>query len=184
MSGDGTIYQFTAQTINGMVVPLSIYRGKVVLIVNVTTESGLSDTNYKRLRELLEVYKNRGLEIAAFPCNQFNGSETHFAGEVEDHIHQDYHFDPDIYQQVNVNGHDAHPLFEFLKHQKGGTLGDWIKWNFTKFLIDRNGYVIGRYGPTTTRAGLTEDMERALQRGETTEANAVLHLHKTPMPVA
>ncbi|VDN19165.1 unnamed protein product [Gongylonema pulchrum] len=103
-----------------------MFRGKVVLIVNVASECGLTNTNYNQLKQLYDKYSSRGLAIAAFPCNQFGGQ-------------------PDLYAKVDVNGPTEHPLYAFLKEQQGGTLGDDIKWNFTKFLVDRNGQVVSRF---------------------------------------
>lgn len=145
-----TIYEFTAKDINGRTVKLDKYKGHVTIIVNVASQCGLTDTNYKQLNELYEKYgQSRGLRILAFPCNQFNGQEP---GGLKDILQftKQRGVQFDIFEKVEVNGENAHPLWKFLKKTQGGTLGDYIKWNFSKFIIDKNGVPVERLAPTVT----------------------------------
>ncbi|KAI6192175.1 Glutathione peroxidase [Aphelenchoides bicaudatus] len=152
-SDENTIYQFKAQTSGGEEVSLDKYRGKVVIIVNGASECGLTQTNYVQLKELLDKYKSQGLEIAVFPSNEFGGQQ--FLGKK-------FNFEPDLYAKIETNGDNAHPLYKFLKEQQPGTLTDSIKWNFTKFLVNRKGRAIERYAPTTSPNSMIEDIEKAL----------------------
>ncbi|XP_068624250.1 juvenile hormone epoxide hydrolase-like [Battus philenor] len=142
-----TIYEFTAKDINGKEVKLAKYKGHVLIVVNVASECGLTDTNYKQLNELYEKYSTtKNLRILAFPCNQFGGQEP---GSEKDILiftkNRGVKFD--LFEKVEVNGENAHPLFKFLKSTQSGTLGDFIKWNFSKFIIDKNGVPVERLGP-------------------------------------
>uniref|UniRef100_A0A7E4VBF8 Glutathione peroxidase n=1 Tax=Panagrellus redivivus TaxID=6233 RepID=A0A7E4VBF8_PANRE len=159
---DRTIYQFTVKDSDGADVSLEKYRGKVVLIVNVASACGLTDSNYKQLKELLDTYHERGLEIAAFPCNQFGGQEPGCDADIKNFIADKYKFDPDLYSKINVNGADAAPLYQFLKKEQGGTLIDAIKWNFTKFLVNREGRVVERFAPTTAPKDIVKYIEKLL----------------------
>ncbi|KVH90928.1 Glutathione peroxidase [Cynara cardunculus var. scolymus] len=123
------------QDIRGNEVPLSSYKGKVLLIVNVASKCGLTESNYKELNILYQKYKNQDFEILAFPCNQFLWQEPGTNEEIQ--------------ETIEVNGNNAAPLYKFLKSEKGGFLVDGIKWNFTKFLVNKEGKVIERYGPRT-----------------------------------
>lgn len=141
------IYDFTVKDIHGKEVKLEKYKGKVVIIVNLASECGLTDTNYKQLNELYEKYSTtKNLRILAFPCNQFGGQEP---GTLEDILiftkNRGVKFD--LFEKVEVNGEDAHPLFKYLKQAQGGTMGDFIKWNFSKFIVDKNGVPVERLGP-------------------------------------
>ncbi|KAH7711766.1 glutathione peroxidase [Aphelenchoides avenae] len=156
-----TIYQFSAKTVDGQEVSLEKYKGKVVLIVNVASQCGLTESNYRQLKETFDKYHTKGLEVALFPCNQFGGQEPGSEDEIKSFI-AEYGFRPDIYAKVKVNGDDAHPLYKFLKEKQGGTLVDAIKWNFTKFLVDREGRPIKRYAPTTEPKDIHADIETAL----------------------
>ncbi|KAJ0171812.1 hypothetical protein K1T71_012575 [Dendrolimus kikuchii] len=141
-----TIYDFTVTDINGREVSLEKYRGYVVLIVNVASECGLTDTNYNQLNELYEKYGSRGLRILAFPCNQFNGQEPGSPREILEFTkNRGVRFD--IFEKIDVNGENAHPLWKFLKRSQPGTLGEFIKWNFSKFIVDKNGAPVERLGP-------------------------------------
>uniref|UniRef100_A0A914UIQ3 Glutathione peroxidase n=2 Tax=Plectus sambesii TaxID=2011161 RepID=A0A914UIQ3_9BILA len=159
---DKTIYQFHAKDIDGNDVSMDKYKDKAVIIVNVASECGLTNKNYTQLKPILDKYKERGLAIAAFPCNQFGGQEPSCEIDIKDFVNKKYQFEPDLYAKIDVNGKDAHPLFEFLKKEKGGTLGDFIKWNFTKFLVDKEGHVIKRYAPTTDPKDMEKDLEKLL----------------------
>lgn len=127
---------------------LDRYKGFVLIIVNVASYCGLTDSNYKQLNDLYEKYAySRGLRILAFPCNQFGGQEP---GNLDDILQftraKGVQFD--LFDKIEVNGDNAHPLWQFLKTSVKGTMGDFIKWNFSKFIIDRNGVPVERFGPT------------------------------------
>ncbi|CAD6253848.1 unnamed protein product [Miscanthus lutarioriparius] len=134
------------EDIRGDDIKLSEYAGEVLLIVNVASKCGLTSSNYKELNVLYEKYREKGLEILALPCNQFAGQEP---GSNED-----------IQETIDVNGKDAAPLYKYLKSQKGGFLGDGIKWNFTKFLVDKDGKVVERYAPTTSPSKIENDIQK------------------------
>ncbi|KAK6035624.1 putative phospholipid hydroperoxide glutathione peroxidase, partial [Cooperia oncophora] len=117
--------------------------GKVLIVVNVASQCGLTNANYTQFKELLDKYKSQGLEVAAFPCNQFGGQEPACELDIKNFVASKFNFEPDLYAKVNVNGDNADPLFKFLKkEQVGGTMFDAIKWNFTKFLVDREGNIV------------------------------------------
>ncbi|VDK53826.1 unnamed protein product [Anisakis simplex] len=137
-----TIYDFTVKDAEGQDVSLEKYKGKVVLIVNVASKCGLTSSNYAQLKELLDKYNDKGLVIAAFPCNQFGGQEPSCEIDIRNFVKDSFKFEPDLYAKIDVNGSKADPLYVFLKKEQGGTLFDAIKWNFTKFLIDANGHPV------------------------------------------
>uniref|UniRef100_A0A915ALV6 Glutathione peroxidase n=2 Tax=Parascaris univalens TaxID=6257 RepID=A0A915ALV6_PARUN len=157
-----TIYDYSAKDVDGKDVSLSKYKGYAVLIVNVASECGLTKSNYTQLKEILEKYRDSGLRIAAFPCNQFGGQEPGCELDIKEFITKKYEFEPDLYSKVEVNGDNAHPLYKFLKEEQGGTITDAIKWNFTKFLVDRNGHVVKRYSPQTQPKDIVKDIETIL----------------------
>lgn len=132
-----SIYEFTANDIHGQPVSLEKYRGHVCIIVNVASQCGYTKNNYKELVDLHNEYsESKGLKILAFPCNQFGGQEPGDAAEICSFVAtKNVKFD--MFEKINVNGNNAHPLWKYLKHKQGGTLGDFIKWNFTKFIIDK-----------------------------------------------
>ncbi|XP_061355238.1 probable glutathione peroxidase 2 [Gastrolobium bilobum] len=158
-----SIYDFTVKDIRGNDVSLGQYSGKVLLIVNVASQCGLTQTNYKELNVLYEKYKNQGLEILAFPCNQFAGQEPGSSEEIQDVVCTRFKAEFPVFDKVEVNGKNAEPLYKFLKDQKGGIFGDGIKWNFTKFLINKEGKVVDRYAPTTSPLKIEKDIEKVLQ---------------------
>ncbi|RYR17767.1 hypothetical protein Ahy_B03g062450 [Arachis hypogaea] len=145
-----SIYDFTVKDINGNDVSLNQYTGKVLLIVNVASQCGLTQTNYKELNVLYKKYKDQGLEILAFPCNQFAGQEPGNKEEIREVVCTKFKAEFPIFDKVEVNGKNAAPLYKYLKDQKGGIFGDGIKWNFTKFLVSKDGKVVERYAPTTS----------------------------------
>nr|AYQ93003.1 glutathione peroxidase 2 [Rhodiola crenulata] len=166
MSGDelpSSIYDFTIKDIRGNDVSLSEYKGKVLLIVNVASQCGLTNSNYKELNVLYEKYKNQGLEILAFPCNQFGGQEPGSNEDIQEVACTRFKAEFPIFDKVEVNGKNSTPLYKFLKSQKGGYFGDGIKWNFTKFLVDKNGKVVERYAPTTSPLKIEKDIQNLLQ---------------------
>jgi len=145
-AGDN-IYGFTCNDIDGNPVSLEKYRGKTVLIVNVASKWGLTAVNYTQLVQLHGRYAPH-LAILGFPCNQFGGQEPGTPQEIKDFIAQ-YGVQFDMFAKIKVNGDDADPLWNYLKSKQGGLLGNFIKWNFTKFLVDTNGVPVARYSPKT-----------------------------------
>lgn len=133
-------------------------RGFVTLIVNVASKWGLTEKNYKELNELHAKYAVAGLRILAFPCNQF-GSQEPAEGEELMQFMRNHNVEFDVFDKINVNGDNAHPLWKFLKDRKGGgILGSFIKWNFAKFLVDKNGQPVTRYSPTTGPLDIEKDI--------------------------
>ena len=157
-----TIFDFHATSIRGDDVSLERYRGKVLLIVNVASRCGFTP-QYTGLQSLYDKYHDRGLEILAFPCNQFGGQEPGSDEEVLSFCSLNYDVKFDLFSKVQVNGDQAHPLFQYLKQEDPGLLGsEGIKWNFTKFLVDRDGRVLKRFGSMTTPSQLESEIESLL----------------------
>ncbi|KAL0447977.1 UNVERIFIED_CONTAM: putative glutathione peroxidase 8 [Sesamum latifolium] len=143
-------------------VGLSIYRGKVLLIVNVASKCGMTNSNYTELNQLYENYRDQGLEILAFPCNQFGEEEPGSNDQVLDFVCTRFKSDFPIFGKIEVNGDAADPLYKFLKLGKWGIFGDDIQWNFAKFLVDRNGQPVDRYYPTTSPLTVERDIRKLL----------------------
>ena len=143
---------------------MSKYKGKVLLIVNVASECGFTP-QYKGLEKLYQTYKNEGFEILAFPCNQFGNQEPGNPEQIQKFCSETYQTTFPLFEKIDVNGINAHPLYVFLKKEAPGVLGTKsIKWNFTKFLIDRNGTVLKRYGSSTKPKEISEDIVKALEK--------------------
>lgn len=159
-----SIYDFTAEDIRGTNISLRKYAGHVVLIVNVASRCGFTDSNYRQLQALHDKYISNDppLSILAFPCNQFGSQEPGSNAEIEEFCKSTYDVKFDMFAKVDVNGDGAHPLWKFLKHRQGGTLGDAIKWNFTKFLVNKSGQPVGRYSPTTAPSDIEDDIKKLL----------------------
>ncbi|TYI13865.1 hypothetical protein ES332_A08G087700v1 [Gossypium tomentosum] len=157
-----SIYDFTVKDIRGNDVSLSEYRGQVVLVVNVASKCGLTQSNYKELNVLYEKYKNQGFEILAFPCNQFGGQEPGTNEQIQEATCSMFKAEFPIFDKVEVNGKNAAPLYKFLKSEKGRYFGDAIKWNFTKFLVNKEGKVVERYAPTTSPLNIEKDIRDLL----------------------
>jgi glutathione peroxidase len=135
-----TLHDFTATTLAGREQPLSEYAGKVVLVVNTASRCGFTP-QYAGLEELWETYRDRGLVVLGFPCNQFGAQEPGTAEEIGEFCSLNYGVSFPMFAKVDVNGPGAHPLWTWLRQEKGGVLGDAIKWNFTKFLVGKDGQV-------------------------------------------
>ncbi|XP_047326512.1 probable glutathione peroxidase 4 [Impatiens glandulifera] len=159
-----SIHEFTVKNSRGKDVDLSVYKGKVVLIVNVASKCGLTDSNYKQLTDIYSKYKEKGLEVLAFPCNQFLHQEPGTSEDAEEFACTRYKAEFPIFKKVRVNGANAAPIYKFLKSSKGGFLGSRIKWNFTKFLVNREGKVVRRYGPTSTPLSMEGDIQKELDK--------------------
>ena len=154
-------YGFEAGTLRGENISMSDYEGKVVLVVNTASKCGLTP-QYKGLEELYQNYKDQGLVILGFPCNQFGGQEPGTADDIEEFCQINYGVSFQMFDKVDVNGNNAHPLFKYLKSELGGTLGSKIKWNFTKFLLDKEGNPIKRFGPTTAPKSIESAIQKLL----------------------
>jgi len=155
-----SVYDFTVKDIKGEDVSLEKYRGNVLIIVNVASQCGLTDSNYKELIELDEMYReSKGLRILAFPCNQFGKQEPGDSEEIVCFV-QKKKAKFDIFEKIDVNGSNAHPLWKYLKMKQGSLLMSAIKWNFTKFIIDKNGQPVERHGPMTGPLKLVKDLEK------------------------
>ena len=155
------IYDFTATSLAGEQVPLKRYEGQVLLIVNTASACGFTP-QYKGLEDLQKALKPRGFSVLGFPCNQFGSQEPGDAKQIEAFCAGNYGVSFPMFQKIDVNGSHAHPLYQFLKSAKSGLLGSSIKWNFTKFLIDRRGQVVARHAPTTKPESLTKEIEALL----------------------
>ena len=156
-----TLHDFNATTLAGDDQSLSDYAGKVVLVVNTASKCGLTP-QYAGLEELHQTYGDRGLTILGFPCNQFGKQEPGDAEEIGEFCERNYGVSFPMFAKVDVNGSDAHPLYRWLRSEQSGLFGDRIKWNFTKFLVDRDGRVLQRYAPATKPEKLAGDIEQAL----------------------
>jgi len=155
-------YDFTAETLEGQPAPLAEHKGEVMLIVNTASKCGFTP-QYAGLEALYRKYKDRGLTILGFPCNQFGAQEPGNAEEIASFCSLTYDVSFPMMRKVDVNGPAAHPLYAWLKGEKKGVLGtQGIKWNFTKFLIDREGRVVGRFAPTVTPQSLEGAVEAVL----------------------
>ncbi|KAJ0052662.1 hypothetical protein Pint_03372 [Pistacia integerrima] len=188
-----SIHEFTVKDSRGKDVDLSIYKGKVLLVVNVASKwysfsplfflsasgfgldfcffftllfavsnSGFTDSNYTQLTDLYNKYKDKGFEVLAFPCNQFLKQEPGSSEEAQEFACTRYKAEYPIFQKVRVNGPTTAPVYKFLKANSSGFFGSRIKWNFTKFLVDKEGHVIGRYGTTTPPMAIEADIKKAL----------------------
>ena len=157
-----TVYEFSATTIDGKPRSLSDYRGKVLLVVNTASKCGFTP-QYKGLEAIFRQFKDRGFAVLGFPCNQFGEQEPGEDASIAEFCERNFGVSFPLFAKVDVNGADAHPLFKHLTSEKKGLLGSSaIKWNFTKFLIGKDGRVIERYAPTTAPEDLIKDIEKAL----------------------
>jgi glutathione peroxidase len=156
-----TLSDFSATTLDGREQALADYQGKVVLVVNTASQCGLTP-QFEGLESLYEKYVDQGLVVLGFPCNQFAGQEPGTADEIGAFCQKNYGVTFPMFDKIDVNGDDTHPLYQWLRTEKGGLLGSAIKWNFTKFLVGRDGQVIKRYAPTTEPEKLADDIEDAL----------------------
>lgn len=159
---DMSIYDYTVKDSKGNDVSMEEYKGKVVLIVNTATECGFTP-QYKDLQDLYLKYKDQGFEILDFPCNQFAGQAPGTNEELASFCEMKYKTTFKTFGKIDVNGDNADPLFKFLKENRKGFITEAIKWNFTKFLVDRNGKVVKRYAPTTNPSKIEGDIEKELQ---------------------
>ncbi|NLP49249.1 glutathione peroxidase [Bacillus sp. RO1] len=157
-----TIYDFTAPDIKGNEVPLSEYKGYVLLIVNTASKCGFTP-QFEELEELYKEYKDKKFMVLGFPCNQFGNQEPGKEEEINEFCQLNYGVSFPMFSKVDVNGDDAHPLFDYLKENAKGLLGSKaVKWNFTKFLVDREGNVVERFASATSPSKMKNDIEKLL----------------------
>jgi glutathione peroxidase len=156
------IYDFSATNLDGEECKLDNYRGQVLLIVNVASKCGFTP-QYRGLEELWRLYRERGLTVLGFPCDQFGHQEPGDAAEIRNFCTLNYAVSFPLFAKIEVNGDSAHPLYRYLKAEQKGLLGsESIKWNFTKFLVDRSGEVVKRYASTDTPEKIGRDIEALL----------------------
>ena len=157
-----TVYDFNATSIDGKKIDLKQYRGKVLLIVNTASNCGFTP-QYKGLEAVYEQFRDKGVEVLGFPCNQFGAQEPGSADEIGAFCEKNYGVSFPLFDKIDVNGDSAHPLFKHLKHEAPGLMGtEAIKWNFTKFLVRKDGRVYKRYAPQTEPKELMKDIEKLL----------------------
>jgi glutathione peroxidase len=156
-----SIYDFMAKSLAGEDVLLKQFKGQVLLIVNTASACGFTP-QYKGLEALQKAYGSRGFSVLGFPCNQFGRQEPGDAAQIEEFCSTNYAVSFPMFDKIEVNGDHTHPLYRYLKGEKSGLLGPSIKWNFTKFLVDRSGKVIARHAPTTTPEALKKEIEALL----------------------
>ena len=162
MKNSPTFYDFQVKTIDNQDLSLSAYKGKVLLVVNVASKCGFTK-QYDGLEKLYETYKDQGFAVLGFPCNQFGSQEPGSEQEIKTFCEMSFGVKFPLFAKVDVNGSNAHPLYQFLTRTKPGLLGiPQIKWNFTKFLIDQNGIPVQRYAPTTEPSAIAGDIQKQL----------------------
>ena len=155
------IYDFKAKSLAGEDIPLQRFEGQVLLIVNTASACGFTP-QYRGLEALHQGLAPRGFSVLGFPCNQFGNQEPGDAKQIEQFCTKNYAITFPMFAKIDVNGSNAHPLFDYLKSEKAGLLGPSIKWNFTKFLVDRSGKVVARHAPTAKPEGLAREIEALL----------------------
>lgn len=156
-----SIYDYETEKRGGEKVSMAEYKGKVLLIVNTATGCGFTP-QYEGLEQLYEKHHDQGLEILDFPCDQFGHQAPGTDEEIHEFCTAKYKTQFDQFAKIEVNGDKAHPLYDYLKNEKKGAMGKAIKWNFTKFLVDREGKVVERYAPTTEPAEIEKDIKKYL----------------------
>lgn len=155
------IYDFKAKKMNGQEITMEEYKGKVVVIVNTASKCGFTP-QFKELEEIYKEYKEQGFEILGFPCNQFKSQDPADNAEINNFCQLNYGVTFTMFEKIDVNGEEAHPLYKFLQNETKGILGGKIKWNFAKFLINREGEVVERYAPATAPVKMKKDIEKLL----------------------
>jgi len=155
-----SIYEFNAKDINGENVSLEKYKGHPTIIVNVASQCGYAQNHYQELQELQDRFaEEKGLKILGFPCNQFAGEEPGDRAEICSFVAK-RNIKLDMFAKIDVNGSHTHPLWKYLKYKQGGTLFDFIKWNFTKFVVDKEGQPVARFGPNTSPKEIVPTLDK------------------------
>jgi len=162
---DQSIYDIKATTLKGEEISLDSYRGKVLLVVNTASKCGFTG-QYEGLEDLYRKYREQGLEVLGFPCNQFGNQEPGNAEEIEQGCLVNYGVSFQMFEKTNVNGPDAHPLFKFLKDKLSGFFGSRIKWNFTKFVVGRDGKPLKRFAPATAPEKMENFIRDVIKTGQ------------------
>lgn len=157
-----SVYDFTVKSSKGEEIPLSKYEGKALLIVNTATKCGFAP-QFDGLEKLQQEYADRGFEVLGFPCNQFMNQEPVEDDEMENVCKVNFGVSFPLFAKVDVNGSSAHPLYQYLKKEKKGTIGSDVKWNFTKFLVNQHGEVIERFAPTTKPEKIEPEIQKLLK---------------------
>jgi glutathione peroxidase len=161
----GTVYEFSAQLLDGRTASLSEFKGRVLLIVNTASQCGFTP-QYAGLERLYLTYKENGFEVLGFPCNQFGAQERGNAGQIREFCDANYQVSFPMFAKIDVNGADSHPLYRFLKRSKPGLLGaiggGTIRWNFTKFLVNKEGRPVARFAPTRDPKRLAPEIQKLL----------------------
>ncbi len=155
-------YDFSAKKINGREISMNEFKGKIILVVNTASKCGLTP-QFKELEEIYKEYKKKGFEILGFPCNQFAKQDSGNNKEINEFCQLNYGVSFNMFEKIDVNGNNAHPIYQYLKNETKGVLSKEIKWNFTKFLIDVEGNVIKRYAPITSPLKIKDDIEKLLK---------------------
>ncbi len=159
---ENNIYKFNARSLQGRKIEMESYKGKVLLVVNTASQCGLTP-QYEGLESLYRNYKEKGFEILGFPCNQFGNQEPGTEMEISEGCLINYGVSFQMFSKIEVNGENAHPIYKYLKNKLPGLFGRKIKWNFAKFLIDKNGIPVKRFAPTTVPENLKNDIEKLLK---------------------
>lgn len=159
----GDFYDLKATSLQGKEIKMDLYKGKVVLVVNTASKCGFTP-QYEGLQKLYETYKDQGLEILGFPCNQFGKQEPGSAEDIGEFCRINYGVTFQMFEKIDVNGDETHPIYLYLKDELPGKLGKKIKWNFTKFLIDAEGQPVKRYSSSTKPEKLVKDIESQLAK--------------------
>lgn len=155
-------YQFKARSLQGKDISMETYKGKVILVVNTASKCGLTP-QYEGLEKLHQMYKDKGLVILGFPCNQFGNQEPGSEKEIYEGCLVNYGVSFPMFSKIDVNGDNAHPIYKYLKNKLPGLFGTKIRWNFAKFIIDSNGVPVKRFSPATTPEKLVNDIEKLLK---------------------
>lgn len=159
-----TFYDFEAKKLNGETISMKEYQGKTILVVNTASKCGFTP-QYEGLEKLFQKYKKQGLVILGFPCNQFGGQEPGSSHDIKEFCEINYGVTFPLFEKIEVNGKNTHPIFKFLKSKlSGGLFGSGIKWNFTKFVINNNGVPVKRFSPTTKPEKMEKTIQQLLQK--------------------
>ncbi|RIV67419.1 glutathione peroxidase [Flagellimonas aequoris] len=156
-----TFYDFEAERLDGTMESMSIYKGKTIIVVNTASKCGLTP-QYEGLEKLYETYKDQGLVILGFPCNQFGGQEPGTADEIQEFCQLNYGVSFPMFAKIEVNGKNTHPIFKYLKSELSGLLGSNIQWNFTKFVLDKKGVPVKRFAPISTPESMEDYIKEIL----------------------
>ena len=156
-------YDFKAVKMNGQEVSMSDYKGKILIVVNTASKCGLTP-QFEQLEEVYQEYKDKGVEILGFPCNQFANQDSGTNEEINQFCKLNYGVSFDMFEKIDVKGENTHPIYKYLKSEAKGLLSKEIKWNFTKFLIDRDGNVVKRYASTVSPLKIKSDIDSLLNK--------------------